>query len=137
MRIFRHLILIFTLIILMVALAFARAAAQGDNILHIVAIGDIRTLDPHIAYEFDTWPATSLFYRGLVTLSDPDTPEPALAESWDISEDGTVYTFVLRQGVKFSNGREITPEDVKYSFERLLSPDLPSATPYMFENLVG
>jgi len=49
---------------------------------------------------------------------------PALAESWDMSDDGRVYTFRLREGVQFSNGSHLTAEDVAYTFHRLLThPD--------------
>jgi peptide/nickel transport system substrate-binding protein len=43
---------------------------------------------------------------------------PSLAESWSLSDDGLVYEFVLRKGIKFHNGEAITSEDVKFSFER-------------------
>ena len=43
---------------------------------------------------------------------------PSLAESWSASPDGLVYEFILRKGVKFHNGELVTPEDVKFSFER-------------------
>jgi len=134
----RHSLSIALLLVFVVAaLGLAPVAAQGDNILHIVAISEVRTVDPHIAYEFDTWPATALFYRGLVTLADVDTPTGALADSWTINDEGTVYTFHLRDGIKFSNGRDITPDDVQYSFERLLNPATASPTSYMFSDLVG
>jgi peptide/nickel transport system substrate-binding protein len=48
---------------------------------------------------------------------------PWLAEKWDISEDGKNYTFQLAKGVRFHNGREMTAEDVKFSFERILDPN--------------
>src|SRR5690606_3805931 len=55
-------------------------------------------------------------------------PGPALAESWEISEDGLTYTFNLRQGVMFHPpvSREFVAEDVKYSFERILDPETAS-----------
>src|SRR5216684_6693024 len=43
---------------------------------------------------------------------------PSLAESWTVSKDGTTYEFILRKGPKFHNGDPVTPEDVKFSFER-------------------
>jgi peptide/nickel transport system substrate-binding protein len=52
--------------------------------------------------------------------------EPGLAESWDVSDDGLEYTFYLREGVKFHNGRNMTAEDVKYSFERLVANETAS-----------
>jgi peptide/nickel transport system substrate-binding protein len=49
----------------------------------------------------------------------PGNPfEPSLAESWSLSDDGLIYEFVLRKGIKFHNGEAITSEDVKFSFER-------------------
>lgn len=133
---FRKLCLLFTLLIVC-SLFLAPAGAQGDNILHIVTNADVRTVDPHIAYEFDTWPAASLFHVGLVKLGDDTEPIPALAESWEITEDGLTYTFTLREGIKFSNGRDITADDVKYSFERLLNPETASPTAYMFAAIEG
>src|SRR5689334_19625229 len=111
--------------------------AADDNILHIIYNQDIRTSDPAIAYETETWPTASLFYVGLVKMKDASTPEPALAASWKISDDGTTYTFTLRDGIKFSNGRDITTDDVKYSFTRLLDPKTASPTAFMFAPIVG
>src|SRR6185295_18684292 len=92
---------------------------------------------PHIAYETETWPTASLFYVGLVKLKDPSTPIPALAESWTVDPEGKIYTFKLRPGLKFSNGRELTTEDVKYSFERLLNPKTAAPTAFMFAPIAG
>src|SRR5260221_1857853 len=119
----------------MLPLGTARAA--DDKILHIIYNQDMRTSDPHIAYETETWPTASLFYIGLVKMKDASTPEPALAESWKVSDDGTTYTFTLRDGIKFSNGRDITTDDVKYSFTRLLDPKTASPTAFMFAPLMG
>jgi len=129
--------LLLLMLALISALSLTPVSAQGDNILRIVTNFDVRTVDPHIAYEFDTWPATSLFHIGLVKLQDAATPIPALAESWTINDEGTVYTFKLREGGKFSDGSDITAEDVKYSFERLLNPETAAPTAFMFEALSG
>jgi len=77
-------------------------------------------------------------YDGLVDL-EPLTlePQPAVAESWTISEDGLVYTFHLRKGVKFHNGREVTAEDFRYSFERILDPKTKSERTWVLEQLKG
>lgn len=108
-----------------------------DNILRITALSDIRTADPHIAYELDTWPVVSLFYTGLVRLESADEPAPALAESFEISEDGLRYSFTLREGLTFSNGRPLTTADVVYTWERWNSPEVPSPTAYFFDSLTG
>jgi oligopeptide transport system substrate-binding protein len=126
------LFLIFTLL-----LSIGAASAQDDKTLRIVLNPDMRTSDPHIAYETETWPTASLFYVGLVKLSDPGTAAPALAESWTISDDGTIYTFKLREGLKFSDGNDLTAEDVKWSFERLLNPATAAPTSFFFAPLVG
>lgn len=115
----------------------AQVSAQDETTLRIVVNGDVRTADPHVAYEFDTWPTVALFHRGLVTLDDDGNPEPALAESWEASEDGTQYTFTLVEGAMFSDGSELTAEDVAYSFTRLLDPETASPTAFMFEMING
>lgn len=118
-------------------LSISVVAAQ-DNTLVILSNADIRTADPHVAYETETWPTAALFYIGLVRWSDDNSEiVPALAEEYSVSDDGLVYTFRLREGVKFSNGREVTPEDVRYSFERMFKPETASPTSYMFSAIVG
>jgi len=118
----RYIRLALTTMLALALLLSATAVKAQDKILHIVFGQDMRTSDPHVAYETETWPMASLFYVGLVKLKDPGTPIPALAESWTISDDGTVYTFKLRQGLKFSNGRALTTEDVSIVLSACLAP---------------
>lgn len=82
------------------------------------------TFDPHkgIVHGPDYW-IIKLVYNTLVTLDEDLDIVPELAHSWDISDDGLTYTFHLVEGVRFHNGRELTSEDVRYSFERLLDPE--------------
>lgn len=62
---------------------------------------------------------TSLLYDNLVFVDEKLQLQPMLAESWDIADGGKVYTFKLRKGVKFHNGRELEAADVKYTLERV------------------
>jgi peptide/nickel transport system substrate-binding protein len=74
-------------------------------------------------------------YDGLVRF-DPDLkPIPDLAESWDISEDGLVYTFHLRKGVKFHDGVEMTADDVVYTAQLTLDEKVNS--PYRSKFIIG
>jgi ABC-type transport system substrate-binding protein len=123
-------------VLLLIVLSITPVAAQ-DNILRILSNFDIRTADPHIAYELETWPTVALFYRSLVELETADTAVPGLAEVFTVSEDGLVYTFTLREGIKFCNGRDITPDDVVYTWERWNDPSVPSPTAYFFDALQG
>jgi peptide/nickel transport system substrate-binding protein len=66
--------------------------------------------------------ALSILFEGLTFMQKDFTVAPSLAESWTVSPDGTVFTFKIRKGVQFHNGREMAAADVKYSLERLLDP---------------
>lgn len=61
-------------------------------------------------------------FEGLVTNDESGSVVPGSAESWDISEDGTVYTFHLRDGLKWSDGSDLTAEDFVYAYQRVLTP---------------
>ena len=62
---------------------------------------------------------------------------PGLAESWEVSEDGLVYTFHLRKGVKFHNGLEMTADDVVYTFDRMLDPETKALNTTNFDYVLG
>ena len=61
--------------------------------------------------------------EGLVTYDFSFTPQPRLAESWDVNADATEYTFHLRQGVTWHDGTPFTAADVEFSLQRILDPD--------------
>jgi oligopeptide transport system substrate-binding protein len=85
------------------------------------------TLDPACASDVDSANYIVEVFGGLVTIDSDLQIVPDIAESWDKSEDGTVYTFQLRRGVLFhKEDRQVTASDVKYSMERALDPDTQS-----------
>lgn len=89
--------------------------------LVVAHASDAVGLDPHIATPMTSTQIYEQAYETLIQFDADLTVQPVLAEQWDISPDGKTYTFHLREGVKFTNGRELTARDVKYSVERLIS----------------
>lgn len=79
-------------------------------------------LDPHTVSSYSSYQVLNNVLEGLTFYDDELNLVPWLAESWEQSEDGKTWTFHLKKGVKFHNGREMTAEDVKWSFERLIDP---------------
>lgn len=79
---------------------------------------DIDGLDPHKAVAAGTKEILFNIFEGLVKPDENGNLVNAIAESYTVSSDNTVYTFKLRKGVKFHNGKDVTAEDVKYSLER-------------------
>lgn len=99
---------------------------------------DLATLDPAIGYDWTNWPAEKLVFDGLLDYDSGTTIEPRLAESLpDVNSDATVYTFKLRKGVKFSNGRELVADDVVYSITRVLDPKTSSPGSGFFTGIKG
>lgn len=107
--------------------------AKTGGTLKVGLQADPAELDPHKTSLTAAWHVIEHMYDGLVSVSPALTPVPALAESWEISADGITYTFTLRSGVKFHNGRELTADDVKYSLERIVDPATASPAASDFE----
>ena len=100
-------------------LELAQAApAPGGHLVVAVPV-DPDTFDPHKAVAAATEEIDFNIYQGLVSFDQDGRIIPCLAESWEISEDGMSYTFRLRQGVLFHNGREVTVADVLFSMDRI------------------
>lgn len=90
---------------------------QGGNVVFGIT-QDLVSLDPHTTTDAGTRSVVFNLYEGLVKPTSGGDLEPAVAESYVISEDAKTYTFTLRDGVTFHDGSEVTAEDVKYSIER-------------------
>ena len=101
------------------------SAASGDykDTLLVATYGDQDTLDPQVNVTNDK--VLRLMYDGLLRYNENSEIEGALAETWETSEDNLTWTFHLRKGVKFANGKELTSADVVATFDRLMNPDHP------------
>ena len=74
-------------------------------------------------------------FEGLTRFGPDGSVRPALAESWDVSEDGKVYTFHLRTGVLFHDGTTFDAQDVKFSLDRARAPDSANAQKALFAGI--
>ncbi|RYH07863.1 ABC transporter substrate-binding protein [Tropicimonas sp. IMCC6043] len=112
-------------------------AKQGGSMI-VTYKDDVSTLDPAIGYDWQNWSMIKSLFDGLMDYEPGTTVlKKDLAEDYTISEDGTVFTFKLREGVKFHNGRELTAEDVKYSLDRVTNPETQSPGAGFFGSIEG
>jgi len=103
------------------AAVLAASVAQAETTVTVARQIDTDRYDPHTSTARGT--AEIMFMAGdtLVSLDyDMKTIKPGLAESWTVSDDGKIYTFKLKQGVKFCSGKAFTAADVKASIDRWL-----------------
>jgi ABC-type transport system substrate-binding protein len=132
------------LVILLLFQGCSDAAESGQeySVFRYNESKGITTLDPAFARnQTIIWPVSQIF-NGLVQLDDSLNILPCIAHSWNISEDGRVYTFFLRTDVKFHNSscfqnvsRSVKAGDFVYSFERILDPAVASPGSWIFEHL--
>ncbi|HUF91021.1 MAG TPA: ABC transporter substrate-binding protein, partial [Candidatus Limnocylindria bacterium] len=113
--------------------ALGQSPARPGGTLRAVFSADPPTLDPRDATDLTSSGVVRQIFDALLELDEHLEPVPALARSWTVGADQRVYTFALRPGVKFHNGREMTAADVKYSFERAAR----GKRPWVFEKITG
>lgn len=104
------------------AMALMMSTAASAVTLQLHNGGDPGTLDPHKAS--GDWENRVIgdYIEGLLTENAKAEAIPGQAESWEISEDGTVYTFKLRDGIQWSDGTPVTAGDFVFAFQRLFDP---------------
>lgn len=112
-------------------------AKPGGDIV-ITYKDDVATLDPAIGYDWQNWSMIKSLFDGLMDyVPGTTTLRPGLAESYTLSEDGLSFTFKLRPGVTFHNGRGLTAEDVKFSLDRVTDPATQSPGAGFFGSIAG
>jgi len=111
---------------------------QPGGTFLFAAGSNIHTLDPHFAYDTLSTAACRLLYDGLLDYDYDGEMIPSLAAKLPVvSDDGRVFRFELRDGIKFHNGREITAEDISWSMHRLLSQRIGSPGYPFYKSIVG
>jgi ABC-type transport system substrate-binding protein len=111
-------------------------APRRGGTLHLASFGDMRSLDPAVAFDALSATALRLIYAGLVEYDFDGKVVPDLAERFETT-DGTTYRFFLRQGVRFHDGEEVTAADVKRSIERALHASTPNAAAGFYDKIAG
>ncbi|WP_216829731.1 ABC transporter substrate-binding protein [Alkalihalobacterium elongatum] len=117
--------------------------SSGEKVLRVSMTAAPGNLDPHFSSTHAELEIIQPIFNGLLRYkpgtADFETIEGDLAESWDVSEDGLVWTFHLREGVQWHKGYgELTSEDVKWSLERVMDPEVgsPRASSFKFVDSV-
>lgn len=131
-----HLPLLLSFVLLISACTGGETNVESGNRLGILHFGngtEPQGVDPHVATGIPEHHIIDTLFEGLV-YKDPYTLEvqPGAAKSWDISEDGKVYTFYFREDAKWSNGDPVTAEDFRWSWWRALQPLLGNQYVFMY-----
>lgn len=114
------------------------AAAAGSNYLRLPQSDEFPTVDCQMNTEFYVVPLN--IYDRLIECETVDGKAalvPGLAKSWEVSDDGLVYTFHLQEGVKYHNGNDFTAEDVAYTIDRMMDPDQKAVNTDFFNMIQG
>ncbi len=125
--------------VLSLSLSFAACSPgnRTNGFIHYRLNSNPTTLDPALIVDVTGGTIAAKLFNGLVRLDENLNVIPDVAEKWKISDNGTSYIFFLRHGVRFSNGREITAYDVKYSFKRILDPKGKSPNSWVLDKISG
>ncbi|NRG46331.1 peptide ABC transporter substrate-binding protein [Bacillus sp. CRN 9] len=103
----------------------------AEKVLYMNNGQEPTSFDPPIGFNAVSWQSLNNLMEGLTRLGQSHEPEAATAEDWDVSEDGKVYTFHIREDAKWSNGDDVTAGDFVYAWKRLLDPNTGSPAAFL------
>ncbi len=132
----KRILSVFLLFFLLFALHSVWAGGKKEEVGGILKVGTqpVNNLDPHFATTIADILLLEQVFDHLTYIDENNRPVPDLATSWD-SPDGKTWTFDLREGVKFSNGADLTAEDVVFTFNRLRDPDVGTPVAALYKNI--
>ena len=108
--------------LLLTPLALWAQQPKSGGTLRVAWEADITGLDPYISPGVQSWYVAGNLFNSLLTIDSELNYVPDLAESWEILEDGKVYVFHLRKGVKFHDGTDFDAEAVRWNYQRIMDP---------------
>ena len=123
MKLLRTLAPLIMIAALIVGMGIATTAQMSESVLHSAHDAEWTGLDPHVASTVSSFHVLANVVESLTTNNDNLELTPLLATDWSQSDDGSTWTFNLREGVRFSNGVEMTSEHVVFSMNRILNPE--------------
>ncbi len=97
-----------------------------EKVITVNALTEPPSLEPALIDNQVAGDISNQLFEGLVRLDEAGNIVPGVAEKWDTSDDGTVYTFYLNKSAKWSNGDQVTAQDFVYSWEKVLRPEIAS-----------
>jgi peptide/nickel transport system substrate-binding protein len=112
---------------LLVPLTVSQPASGADTktTFSVALTSDLDSFNPFLGVEANSYEMWALMYDYLVNYSMEDmSPAPGLAEKWDTSSDGKTWTFHMRDGVKWSDGQDLTADDVAFTYNRVLTGEI-------------
>ena len=124
------------MVFVMVLSACGDTAGAGST-LPVNVGSDPDTIDPALNSAVDGATLIIHAFEGLYTLDRNGVPVPAQAKDVKVSDDGTVYTFTLRDGLKWSDGQPVKASDFVYAWNRAINPETAADYEYMFEVIDG
>jgi peptide/nickel transport system substrate-binding protein len=122
MKNLKKMLFLAAMMVLATGFVFAGGSSQAGNTFTVAMSGDIRSLDPGLAWDYTTNQVAAQIAESLVTLDENNNIVPELAASWSQVDDVT-YVYNVRNNVLFSDGSPMTMDDVLFSYERAKDPD--------------
>ena len=129
--------LVALLSVMMIATLFGAAAVSADQggDIYVMFATNVMSLDTNLATDGDSFEIIADCIDGLTQMDADGAAVPAIAESWDVSEDGCTYTFHLRDDAFWTNGEPVTAHDFEYAWKLAMTANLEYN--YMFDSSVG
>lgn len=111
--------------------ADAAEDTSDEKVLYLNNSEEPTSFNPAIGFDAVSWNALNNLMEGLTRLGEDHTPQAAIAEDWEVSEDGKTYTFHLREDANWSNGDPVVADDFVYAWQTLLDPETGSSAAFL------